>query len=446
VADQVSQVKISDASQPSDSYTFVTVSWGLGSVRPTKREETMFDLLFVGNPAIDDAIAEPDDMPQSLIARLRGATLKTLEKTYQLAIESQAQAIALCGSILNPTRVSPAQLIAFRQLILRAADHNCETLWVTTNPTDAQEYLRVLGEPKGLSFATPLNPWTKTIRSTTVELWAISNEADVDRVAALSSLEPLHRQILVGSDACHDGHHSVTSFLSSRHLSQPNTLAVWATKSTLSLPHHILPLPSIQSRCHTDSRNSGCYGLTFYRPPSAADNDSATKNKGAIDQWKQLPVSDVIWRTIRTESADEDHEGLSQLLWEACSSLVDDLVPEGDETITTARPLVIINCHIACGTSITRRLEVNEIAQETKRILRERCAAVAPHIWVESISADVEESLAALGRNRSGGRPGASSSFTSALADIVTETENASPVTSAEREAGWLALELLESE
>ena len=86
----------------------------------------MFDLLFVGNPAIDDAIAEPNDMPQSLIARLRGATLKALEKTYHLAIESQAQAIVLCGSILNPTRVSPAQLIAFRQLITRAAEHDCE--------------------------------------------------------------------------------------------------------------------------------------------------------------------------------------------------------------------------------------------------------------------------------------------------------------------------------
>ena len=42
MADQVSQVKISDASQPSDSYTYVTVSRGLGCVRPTKREETMF--------------------------------------------------------------------------------------------------------------------------------------------------------------------------------------------------------------------------------------------------------------------------------------------------------------------------------------------------------------------------------------------------------------------
>ena len=52
----------------------------------TTREETMFDLLFIGNPAIDKAIAEPEDMPQSLIARLRGATLKTLEKHTALQL------------------------------------------------------------------------------------------------------------------------------------------------------------------------------------------------------------------------------------------------------------------------------------------------------------------------------------------------------------------------
>ena len=425
---------------------FVNVSHGLVRANLTTREETMFDLLFIGNPAIDKAIAEPEDMPQSLIARLRGATLKTLEKTYRLAIESQAQGIVLCGSIVDPTRVSPAQIIAFRQLITRAAEHDCETLWVATNPADAQEYLRVLGEPKGLSFASPLHPWTQTIRSTTVELWAVSNEADVERIAAQSSFEPLHRQILVGSDTCPEDDHSATSFLSSSHLSQPNTLAIWATKSSSSLPHHIFPLPSIQSRCQTDSLNSGCYGLTFYRPQSDGDTDSPLGNKCTVDQWKQLPVSEVIWRTIHIESADEDHEALSQLLWEACQALLGEVVLEGDETITSASPLVIIDCQIACGTSITRRLEVNEIAPETKRILRERCAAASPHIWIQSISADVEEPLAALGRNRSGGRPGASNSFTSALADLVTEAEAASPGTTAEREAGWLALELLESE
>ena len=34
----------------------------------------MFDLLFVGNPAIDKAIVEPEDMPRSLLERIRGAT------------------------------------------------------------------------------------------------------------------------------------------------------------------------------------------------------------------------------------------------------------------------------------------------------------------------------------------------------------------------------------
>jgi hypothetical protein len=409
----------------------------------------MFDLLFIGNPAIDKAIAEPEDMPQSLVARLRGAPLKTLEKTYRLAIESQAQGIVLCGSIMDPARVSPAQLVALRQLIIEAADHDCETLWVATNPADAQEYLRMLGEPKGLSFASSLRPWTKTIRSTTVELWAVSTEADIERIATQSSFEPLHRQIIVGSDTCpdndHNNDHSVQSFLSSSHLLQPNTLAVWATQSSSSLPQHVFPLPSIQSRRQTDSLNTGCYGLTFYRPQFDGDSDSHLGNKCTVDQWKKLPVSEVIWRTLHIESADEDHEALSQLLWEACQGLLGTVVPEVDETIA-ASPLVIIDCKIACGTSITRRLEVNEIAPETKRILRERCAAASPHIWIQTISADVEEPLAALGRNRSGGRPGASNSFTSALADLVTEAEATSPETTAEREAGWLALELLESE
>ena len=73
----------------------MNVSHGLVGDNPTTREETMFDLLFIGNPAIDKAIAEPEDMPQTLVARLREATLKTLEKTYHLAIKSQAQGIVL---------------------------------------------------------------------------------------------------------------------------------------------------------------------------------------------------------------------------------------------------------------------------------------------------------------------------------------------------------------
>ena len=160
----------------------------------------MFDLLFVGNPAIDKAIAEPEDMPRSLLGRIRGATLKTLEKTYRQAIKSEAQGIVLCGEILNPVYVSPAQLIRLRELIIQARENGCETIWVTPNPMNAEEYLRMLGEPKGLSFATPLRPWTKTIRSTTVELWGVFNEEDIHRIASHDPFEPLHRQLLVGWD------------------------------------------------------------------------------------------------------------------------------------------------------------------------------------------------------------------------------------------------------
>lgn len=406
----------------------------------------MFDLLFVGNPAIDKAIAEPEDMPRSLLGRIRGATLETLEKTYRQAIESEAQGIVLCGEILNPVYVSPAQLIRLRELIIQARDNSCETIWVTPNPIDAEEFLRMLGEPKGLSFATPLRPWTKTIRSTTVELWGVFNEEDIRRIASQDPFEPLHRQLLVGWDTRHDIELPMTSKVSSSHLTQPNTLAIWATSTHNSAPCNFSPLPNVQALCQKDSHDTGCYGLTFYKQPSS-NNDKTRTHKGPEDQWEQLPMSEVIWRTIRIESADEDVEALSQRLWESCESLLGHTSEDDETDVANICPLIIVDCRIACGTSIQRRLKVGEIVPDVRKTLRERCAAASPHIWIQSISADAEESLAALGRNRSGGRPGSSNSFTSALADLVTDAEEKDPTElRTEREAGWLALELLESD
>ena len=406
----------------------------------------MFDLLFVGNPAIDKAIAEPEDMPRSLLERIRGATLKTLEKTYRQAVESEARGIVLCGKILNPIYVSPAQLIRLRELIIQARDNGCETVWVTPNPIDAEEFFRMLGEPKGLSFATPLRPWTKTIRSTTVELWGVFNEEDIHRIASQDPFEPLHRQLLVGWDTGHDIALSMTSKVSCSHLAQPNTLAIWATSTRGSTPGNFSQLPSIQALCQKDSHDTGCHGLTFYKQPSS-NNDNTRTLQGAGDQWEQLPLSEVIWRTIRVESADEDVEALSQRLWKSCESLLGHTSKDDETDVTNVCPLIIVDCRIACGTSIQRRLKIGEIVPEVKRTLRERCAAASPHIWIQSISADTEESLAAFGRNRSGGRPGSSNSFTSALADLVTDAEETDPPElRTEREAGWLALELLESE
>jgi hypothetical protein len=146
----------------------------------------------------------------------------------------------------------------------------------------------------------------------------------------------------------------------------------------------------------------------------------------------------VVWRTICIESAEGDHANLAESLWRALEPLVSE-PPQA----AVARPLTVIDCQISCGTSVERRIEVGAAAEATLQLLRDRCRTAAGDIWCEAIAADADESLAPLGHSRSGGRPGASNSFTSALADIVTEQEAAGHGGSLDREAGWLALELL---
>ena len=98
-------------------------------------------------------------------------------------------------------------------------------------------------------------------------------------------------------------------------------------------------------------------------------------------------MSEVLWRTVRVESADEDHEALAQLLWEACNSLVEDEVNKvkvdtrRDAAGNNELPNNVWHKHYSATGG-------HEIAQETK-ILRERCSAASPHIWIASISADV---------------------------------------------------------
>jgi hypothetical protein len=109
---------------------------------------------------------------------------------------------------------------------------------------------------------------------------------------------------------------------------------------------------------------------------------------------------------------------------------------------------------------------VAEIAAETLTRLRELFDPKAFRAWPVELVADPAESLAPLGHARSGGKPGTTTSFTSALADIVEAIEHtpgAAPAradsparaesparadslpTAAARQAGWVALELIES-
>lgn len=409
----------------------------------------MFDLIFAGSPAIDHPIAEPNGLPPALFHRLRQAPLVSLEKTFQVAKDQQACGVILCGSILNSLRASPAQVVALREIILKASAHGCETVWVTNDSRSPREVLRMLGEPNGLAFATPLAPWTTTIRSATVELWAVADAEDAKRATATEPVTPLHRRLLVGGEITATGR-TVDQVLPPEVINRPDTLAIWESATSAPLPTGVLRLPQLQPRSQ-EASGAGACGLALYRPPAAAmgspdDTTSGETNElPLVTGWQPLATDQVRWKTIHVESADGDHEKLAGELWEILKAT---LASSPSTTVAhqASEPLTLLNCKVACGTSVERRIEIGGLASEATRRLRERCAAAAPMIWCEQIAAAGDESLAALGHSRSGGQPGTINSFTSALADIVTEQESSGDVEQFNREAAWLALELLEAD
>jgi len=402
----------------------------------------MLDLIVASDPAVDRPIAEPEGLSEPLNQRVRQAPLTALRQVYQLARQHEARGVVLCGSVLDQLRASPAQVIAVRRLILEASTAGCETIWVTTNPTAPREVQRMLGEPAGLSFATPLNPWTGTIRSATVELWAIAAPADAERAVATESPAPLHRRLLIGCEA--ELGRTARQTLPPSVLARPDTLAIWAAASDRGLPPGVLWLPPLQPRSREPQLPEGCHGLRLYRPPTDDDvalgaaGETSSVTGTAVATWQPLQAAAVVWRTICIESAEGDHTGLADTLWRALEPLVPEVTSPA-----TARPLTLVDCQVSCGTSVDRRIEVGAAAEEALRLLRERCRSAASDVWCEAASADADESLAPLGHSRSGGRPGASNSFTSALADIVTEREATGRSEPLDREAAWLALELL---
>ena len=107
-------------------------------------------------------------------------------------------------------------------------------------------------------------------------------------------------------------------------------------------------------------------------------------------------------------------------------------------------PLQIVRCAIDCGGSINRRVHVGELAAETMNRVRALYDPCTFRAWCHELEADQTESPATLVRNASASKAGGTASFASGLAEIVLEMETKATHPGA-REAGWLALELLES-
>jgi hypothetical protein len=202
-------------------------------------------------------------------------------------------------------------------------------------------------------------------------------------------------------------------------------------------------LPPLQSRSRQEASAGGCCGLTLLdrgEPQSGFDPQAglAAPATDWRNSWQEIPTHRVAWRSISIDSPAGGDEELATAIWGALESLAP----------TPHAPLEIVNCSIACGTSVARRVRVAEIAAETLARVRQLYDPKTFRVWCRDLVADPSESLSPLGHTRSGSRPGTTTSFSSALADIVAGLEqDPAPQIPADlaREAGWLALELVES-
>jgi len=263
----------------------------------------------------------------------------------------------------------------------------------------------------------------------------------------------VRRRIVVGSDRAdwnpgrwQDADAEPDPFAAGPHpaWTLPGTTWVWGTRGGRTLPPGVERLPPLQARSDRELRPGSCLGLLLAEPAAEEAGAGGTAWQTAaprIDSrggWRELSTHRVAWRTITVDSPAGGDEELATAIWSAVERL----------TSAADGPLEVVRCAVACGTSVARRVRVAEISAETLARVRKLGDQAAFRIWLREVCADPTESLAALGHARSGGRPGTTTSFASALADIVVSLEHAAapPVPpDLARTAGWLALELLES-
>jgi len=419
------------------------------------------DLVFAFDPAIDRPIPRLDSAPAAVAEPVATAGVDALQSAAAAARQSEAAALVLFGRVLDPQRASPAQAAMLRSLITGLAAQGCRTVWLAADATACADVSRMLGEPAGLEFVTPTAPVSFEIRGIGVELVS----AQGLQAGGLSSLvtdaghalqaprSTLDRRIVVGWDASHwnserwDDEPPAPEhrWLPAAAGSLVTTFCVWGSRRR-PLPtagvHH---LPALQARSAYEAEPGSCGILTLLDHPIAADAAAVLSRRDTLESradwrhnWRELPTHHVAWKTVTLASAAGGDEELATTIWSAL---------EG-EALEALGPLQIIRCHIECGTSVARRVRVAEISAETLARVRQLYDARTFRAWCHEIVADPGESLVALGHTRSGAKPGSTTSFSTALADIVNglEQQPMHPIPAdLARESAWLALELIES-
>ena len=420
----------------------------------------MADIVFAFDPAIDRPLPRLESAPAAVAEPIATAATDALMSAAAAARQADAAVFVLFGRVLDPQRASPAQAAMLRSLISGLAAHGCRTAWLAADATACADVARMLGEPAGLAFVTPTSPLAVEIRGMQVDIISAS-----DRHAALASAlatpadaaqlsrSTLERRIVVGWDASHwnaerwDDELPAVDHRWMHGGSGPlaNTFCVWGSRRRQSAIAGVHAIPALQARSAHEAAAGSCGMLALLDHPTIDEGTSAAPRRDLLDSradwrhnWREIPTHHVTWRTVTIASATGGDEELATAIWSAIEAL--SLDPHG--------PLEIIRCHVECGTSVARRVRVAEISAETLARVRQLYDARTFRGWCHEVVADPGESLVALGHSRSGAKPGSTTSFSTALADIVNrleqETLHAIPADLA-RESAWLALELIES-
>lgn len=410
----------------------------------------MADIVFAFDPAIDRPLAVPDAAPAAVAAAVGRSAADAFAEAVAVARRAEASALVICGRWLDPQRASPAQAAAIRAALIDLAAAGCRTVFLAADPTICHEMSRMFGEPQGLFFATPQAPLELEIRGIVVEFVAAHDATGLPAVEQDAPTHPARRRIVVGWDAvapsAHDGEawhgaqDAAAAFTAAAAASPawtlPGSFWIWASRRRPALPSGIHHLPPLQPRSPHERVDGACCALTLLDRAALVEDGPLAADWRA--SWRDIPTQRIGWRTVRVESPAGGDEELATAFWTAIEQ-----VAPGEQA-----PLELVRCVAECGTSVERRVRVGEIAAETLGRLRGLFDPKAFRAWCVDLVADPGESLAPLGHARSGGRPGATTSFTSALADIVQglELDPDDGIRPAEaRAAGWAALELIES-
>ncbi len=416
----------------------------------------MADIVFAFDPALDRPIPRLDGAPPPVADAVAAAPCEALTNAAAAARESEACLLVLFGRILDPQRASPAQAAALRSLVTGLAAHGCRTAWLTPDRDACDDVARMLGSPAGLLFVTPDDPLRIDVRGIAVEILSVpcrpGTAAGRTIEAADAGADALHaRRIVVGWDAAHWNSERWDHDEAAADVHRPvigaahRSFCVWGSRRRRSHDVDVHHLPALQARSGHEAGAGACGLLTLLDHPPADDavahGDRRDPHQSRADwrnSWREIPTHTVAWHTLSIPSATGGDEELATAIWSALEGLTTD--PHG--------PLQVIRCQVECGTSVSRRVRIAEIAAETLARVRQLFDARTFRAWCNELLADPGESLVAMCHNRSGAKPGSTTSFSTALADICTRIEESHlPGVPADmaRESAWLALELIES-